>query len=65
MDGCEYTDFVEQGIALYWKTLGQAKGLRFVSEQEFDYVISDDRNGPERIFHIRFDEAGLSETNIV
>lgn len=61
MDGCEYTDFVEQGIALYWKTLGQAKGLRFVSEQEFDYVISDDRNGPERIFHIRFDEAGLSD----
>ncbi len=61
MDGREHRDFVEQGIALYWKTLGQARGLRFVSERDFDYVISDDRNGPERIFNIRFNDAALSD----
>lgn len=60
MEGRKYTDFVEQGIALYWKTLGQARGLRFVSKKDFDYVISDNRNGPERIFNIRFDETGIS-----
>lgn len=52
MDKQYYLNCIDDAITLYWHTLSKADGMRLVSE-DIDYVISEDRNSPERIFNIR------------
>lgn len=46
-----YYDCISKGIALYWETLAKARGLKLISK-DIKYVISENRNGPERIFDV-------------
>lgn len=47
-----FIDCVDKGIKLYWETLAKARGMKLHSE-DIEWVMSDDRNGPERIFCIQ------------
>lgn len=44
-------DCVTRGVELYWRALGQARGME-VCSGDIEYVISKTRSGPERIFRV-------------
>lgn len=46
-----YLDCIDKAITLYWRTLARARGMKLYNE-DFEYVLSDNREGPERIFNI-------------
>lgn len=43
---------IDRGIALYWRTLAQARGLELHRADGAEWVTSRDGNGPERVFHL-------------
>ncbi len=45
-------DCIRQGIFLYWRTLGKARGIE-IHTGDIEYVISNTRRGPERIYNLR------------
>jgi ribosomal protein S18 acetylase RimI-like enzyme len=65
LDKHDYDDCVDQGIDLYWTTLGKCRGLAVVEEDDLKYVISADRRGPERIFHMDIGSAGTERLHDV
>lgn len=46
-----YLDCIDKAITLYWRTLASARGMKLYTE-DFDYVLSENREEPERIFNI-------------
>lgn len=46
-----YLNCVDQGIRLYWRTLGQARDM-VIRTGDIEYVMSKSRSGPERIFSV-------------
>lgn len=53
MEHRNYSECDEVAISLYWRSLGSARGMRHVDNGIYEYVLSGDREGPERIFNIK------------
>ena len=60
MDKQYYLNCIDDAISLYWHTLSKANGMKLVSG-DIEYVISDGRNSPERIFNIRIPSENSEE----
>lgn len=55
-----YYDCIEKGIILYWQTLAKPRGMT-LHTGDIEYVTSNDRKGPERIFNIHIAPENLDE----
>lgn len=51
MDEQYYYNCIDKAITMYWRTLSKARGLT-LHTGDIEYVLSADREGPERIFNI-------------